>query len=129
MEPLRQLRRPNLLGPRPRRRQRWRRLRRRRLPRHARTKIYSAVVSEKSARSLPFILVPRYNNLSLEPPLSSAPTSPTPLSTVVPSKSAFYFIIVTVAFYMLPFGIIPPVLPNLILHFDACNISRAAVIT
>jgi len=61
--------------------------------------------------------------------LSSAPTAPTTPGTVVPSKAAFYFIIVTVVFDMLAFGIIAPVLPNLILHFESGNISRAATIT
>jgi len=48
---------------------------------------------------------------------------------VTPSKAAFYFIIITVALDFLAFGIIAPVLPNLILQFESGNMSRAAVIT
>ena len=48
---------------------------------------------------------------------------------MVPSRGAFYFIIITVAFDFLAFGIIAPVLPNLILQFEAGNMSRAASIT
>lgn len=56
----------------------------------------------------------------------SDPSNPTPAST---SKAAFYFIIVTVGLDFLAFGIIAPVLPNLILHFEAGSMSRAASIT
>ena len=45
------------------------------------------------------------------------------------SRAAYYFIIVTVFLDFLAFGIIAPVLPNLILQFEAGNISRAASIT
>jgi DHA1 family tetracycline resistance protein-like MFS transporter len=45
------------------------------------------------------------------------------------SRAAFAFIVVTVLFDFLAFGIIAPVLPNLILHFEGGNISHAASIT
>jgi MFS transporter, DHA1 family, tetracycline resistance protein len=44
-------------------------------------------------------------------------------------RAAFLFIIVTVAFDFLAFGIIAPVLPNLIIQFEHGNISSAASIT
>jgi DHA1 family tetracycline resistance protein-like MFS transporter len=61
--------------------------------------------------------------------LSSTPTSPTPSGAAAPSQAAFYFIIVTVGLDMLAFGIIAPVLPNLILHFEGGSMVRAATIT
>lgn len=61
--------------------------------------------------------------------MSSSPTFETPSGAAPPSKAAFYFIIVTVAFDFLAFGIIAPVLPNLILQFESGNMSRAASIT
>jgi DHA1 family tetracycline resistance protein-like MFS transporter len=45
------------------------------------------------------------------------------------SRAAFVFIFVTVLLDFLAFGIIAPVLPNLIIHFEGGDISRAAVIT
>jgi DHA1 family tetracycline resistance protein-like MFS transporter len=53
----------------------------------------------------------------------------TPNGAVTPPRAAFYFIIITVGLDFLAFGIIAPVLPNLILHFEAGNMSRAASIT
>jgi DHA1 family tetracycline resistance protein-like MFS transporter len=44
-------------------------------------------------------------------------------------RAAFFFIIITVALDFLAFGIIAPVLPNLILQFEGGNMSRAASIT
>ena len=61
--------------------------------------------------------------------MSSSPTPTPPSGAVQPSKAAFYFIIVTVAFDFLAFGIIAPVLPNLILQFESGNMARTAVIT
>jgi MFS transporter, DHA1 family, tetracycline resistance protein len=45
------------------------------------------------------------------------------------TRAAFIFIFVTVLLDFLAFGIIAPVLPNLIIQFEAGNISRAAAIT
>jgi MFS transporter, DHA1 family, tetracycline resistance protein len=61
--------------------------------------------------------------------LPSSPIFPTPTGSAVPSKAAFYFIIITVALDFLAFGIIAPVLPNLILQFESGNMSRAASIS
>src|SRR6266403_1474610 len=58
--------------------------------------------------------------------LSSAPT---PIPQPQPSRAAFIFILVTVLLDFLAFGIIAPVLPNLIIHFEGGNIARAAAIT
>jgi MFS transporter, DHA1 family, tetracycline resistance protein len=44
-------------------------------------------------------------------------------------RAAFAFILVTVLFDFLAFGIIAPVLPNLIIQFEGGNISSAAAIT
>jgi DHA1 family tetracycline resistance protein-like MFS transporter len=44
-------------------------------------------------------------------------------------QAAFIFIFITVLLDFLAFGIIAPVLPNLIIQFEAGNISRAASIT
>jgi DHA1 family tetracycline resistance protein-like MFS transporter len=44
-------------------------------------------------------------------------------------RAAFVFIFITIALDFLAFGIIAPVLPNLIIHFEGGNISRAAAIT
>lgn len=45
------------------------------------------------------------------------------------SKAAFFFIVVTVAMDFLAFGIIAPVLPNLIIQFEGGNMAWAAAIT
>ena len=45
------------------------------------------------------------------------------------SRAAFLFILVTVAMDFLAFGIIAPVLPNLIIQFEGGNIARASAIT
>lgn len=44
-------------------------------------------------------------------------------------RAAFLFIFVTVMFDFLAFGIIAPVLPNLIIQLEGGNIARAAAIT
>src|SRR4029077_4592483 len=46
-----------------------------------------------------------------------------------PSKAAFYFILITVAFDFLAFGIIAPVLPDLIRQFQGGDFARASAIT
>jgi MFS transporter, DHA1 family, tetracycline resistance protein len=58
-----------------------------------------------------------------EPTTTSAPTSSSS------GRAAFVFIFITVALDFLAFGIIAPVLPNLIIQFEGGNISRAAAIT
>src|SRR3974390_1431107 len=45
------------------------------------------------------------------------------------SQAALVFIIVTVLLDFLAFGIIAPVLPNLIIQFEGGNMSRAAAVT
>lgn len=45
------------------------------------------------------------------------------------SRAAFAFILVTVAMDFLAFGIIAPVLPNLIIQFEGGNFARASAIT
>ena len=50
-------------------------------------------------------------------------------ATGSPSKVAFSFIILTVSLDFLAFGIIAPVLPNLIIQFEGGNIARASDIT
>src|ERR1700685_2641001 len=44
-------------------------------------------------------------------------------------QAAFVFIFITILLDMLAFGIIAPVLPNLIIQFEGGNIARAANIT
>jgi MFS transporter, DHA1 family, tetracycline resistance protein len=46
-----------------------------------------------------------------------------------PGRAAFALIFLTVTLDFLAFGIIAPVLPNLIIHFEGGNIARAAAIT
>ena len=59
-----------------------------------------------------------------------APTSsPALSSSQAATRAAFIFIFFTVLLDFLAFGIIAPVLPNLIIQFEAGNISRAASIT
>jgi DHA1 family tetracycline resistance protein-like MFS transporter len=60
-----------------------------------------------------------------EPTTTSAPPSSPPGG----GRAAFLFIFITIALDFLAFGIIAPVLPNLIIQFEAGNISRAAAIT
>src|SRR4029077_4011208 len=55
--------------------------------------------------------------------------SPGPENAVAASRATFAFIIVTVTLDFLAFGIIAPVLPNLIIHFEGGNIARAADVT
>jgi len=57
------------------------------------------------------------------------PDSATPPLGRQPGRAAFVFILVTVLFDFLAFGIIAPVLPNLIIQFEGGNIARAAAIT
>jgi MFS transporter, DHA1 family, tetracycline resistance protein len=52
-----------------------------------------------------------------------------PGTGVTASRATFVFIIVTVALDFLAFGIIAPVLPNLIIRFEGGNMARAADIT
>src|ERR1700746_2050956 len=52
-----------------------------------------------------------------------------PGTGVTASRATFVFIIVTVALDFLAFGIIAPVLPNLIIRFEGGNVARAADIT
>ncbi len=59
-------------------------------------------------------------------PSGTSPEAPKPAGA---SRAAFIFILVTVMFDFLAFGIIAPVLPNLIMQFEGGNISRAASIT
>ena len=58
--------------------------------------------------------------------MSSSPTSPLPPAA---TRAAFYFILVTVAFDFLAFGIIAPVLPDLIRQFEGGDFARASAIT
>jgi MFS transporter, DHA1 family, tetracycline resistance protein len=55
--------------------------------------------------------------------------SPVPKSPVAASRAAFVFIIVTVTLDFLAVGIIAPVLPNLVIHFEGGNMARAAAMT
>ena len=52
-----------------------------------------------------------------------------PGSPVAASRATFVFIIVTVTLDFLAFGIIAPVLPNLIIAFEGGNMARASDIT
>jgi MFS transporter, DHA1 family, tetracycline resistance protein len=52
-----------------------------------------------------------------------------PENAVTASRATFVFIIVTVALDFLAFGIIAPVLPNLIIRFEGGNMAQAAAIT
>jgi MFS transporter, DHA1 family, tetracycline resistance protein len=56
-------------------------------------------------------------------------SSPPALPTQGNSRAAFAFILVTIVLDFLAFGIIAPVLPNLIIQFEGGNIARAAYIT
>jgi len=60
--------------------------------------------------------------------MAEATTTPTS-SRPGAGRAAFVFILVTVLFDFLAFGIIAPVLPNLIIQFEGGNIARAAAIT
>jgi MFS transporter, DHA1 family, tetracycline resistance protein len=67
--------------------------------------------------------VPRYNlSFRQEQLLSSAPSTPQPQ----PSRAAFVFILIMVGFDMLAFGIIAPVLPDLIRQFEGGDFARAS---
>jgi DHA1 family tetracycline resistance protein-like MFS transporter len=55
--------------------------------------------------------------------------SATSSATPTPSRAAFYFILITVAFDMIAFGIIAPVLPDLIRTFQRGDFARASAIT
>ena len=52
-----------------------------------------------------------------------------PSSSLPSGRAAFIFIFITVTLDFLAFGIIAPVLPNLIIQFESGNISQAATIT
>lgn len=56
---------------------------------------------------------------------ATTPTAPTPQA----SRATVLFILITVTLDFLAFGIIAPVLPNLIIQFEGGNIARAAAIT
>src|SRR6266481_9738817 len=58
----------------------------------------------------------------------SSPSSTSPVAPVA-SKAAFYFVLITVAFDMSAFGIIAPVLPDLIRTFQGGDFARASAIT
>jgi DHA1 family tetracycline resistance protein-like MFS transporter len=66
-------------------------------------------------------------------PVSQATQFPAPHEAGAPQKSASHaamiFIIITVLLDFLAFGIIAPVLPNLIIRFEGGNIARASDIT
>ena len=55
----------------------------------------------------------------------SSPDTPEQTAT----RAAFVFILITVMFDFLAFGIIAPVLPNLIVQFEGGNIARASTVT
>jgi MFS transporter, DHA1 family, tetracycline resistance protein len=71
------------------------------------------------------VSIPRYNPLSLGAALSSisSPRAPNP------GRAAFVFILIMVAFDFLAFGIIAPVLPDLIRQFEGGDFARASNIT
>jgi DHA1 family tetracycline resistance protein-like MFS transporter len=73
------------------------------------------------------LVVPRYN-FSPERTVSSSPNSLAPSSSSG-SKAAFYFILITVGFDMLAFGIIAPVLPDLVRQFEGGDFGRASAVT
>ena len=80
---------------------------------------------------LQYIFLPSVENhfarfFPSERPLASPATPPIALAT---TRGAFLFILVTVTLDFLAFGIIAPVLPNLIIQFEGGNIARAADIT
>ena len=54
--------------------------------------------------------------------MASSPSTPTTTGT----RAAFYFILVTVAFDALAFGIIAPVLPDLVRQFEGGDFARAS---
>jgi DHA1 family tetracycline resistance protein-like MFS transporter len=56
-------------------------------------------------------------------------SSPNPVTSPSTSRAAFSFILVTVAFDMVAFGIIAPVLPDLIRSFEGGDFARASSIT
>lgn len=62
-------------------------------------------------------------------PSNAAPQNAAPQTGKTASSAAFFFILVTVAFDFLSFGIIAPVLPNLIIQFEGGNMARAAYVT
>lgn len=56
-------------------------------------------------------------------------TTPVPAPSACPGNAAFVFILVTVAFDALAFGIIAPVLPDLIRQFEGGDFARASDFT
>jgi MFS transporter, DHA1 family, tetracycline resistance protein len=60
------------------------------------------------------------------PPSTSVSASASPVAT---SRATLVFIIITVTMDFLAFGIIAPVLPNLIIRFEGGNMARASDIT
>jgi MFS transporter, DHA1 family, tetracycline resistance protein len=71
--------------------------------------------------------------LNFDDPAAEMVQQPTPSETRVPHKgtshAAMAFIIVTVLLDMVAFGIIAPVLPNLIVRFEGGNMARASDVT
>ena len=61
--------------------------------------------------------------------MSSTPSTSLPSAREPASRAAFTFILVTVAFDFLAFGIIAPVLPDLIRSFEGGDFARASDIT
>ena len=70
---------------------------------------------------------------NMENPVSEAEQFPAPSETGTPHRAASHaamaFIIVTVMLDFLAFGIIAPVLPNLIIRFEGGNMARASDVT
>ncbi|HXX17059.1 MAG TPA: TCR/Tet family MFS transporter [Candidatus Eremiobacteraceae bacterium] len=62
----------------------------------------------------------------LENTVSATQQFPAPAANASNSRAAMIFIIITVLLDFLAFGIIAPVLPNLIIQFEGGNISRAS---
>lgn len=61
--------------------------------------------------------------------MPSSPNSTATPGAAAPSRAAFYFVIITVGFDFLAFGIIAPVLPDLIRQFQGGDFARASAIT
>jgi len=67
---------------------------------------------------------------NVENPTAETTQFPSPAAQGLPaSRATMFFIIVTVMLDFLAFGIIAPVLPNLIIRFEGGNIARASDIT
>jgi MFS transporter, DHA1 family, tetracycline resistance protein len=64
-----------------------------------------------------------------DPKISAPEPGAMPAMPVPASSAAMFFILVTITLDFLAFGIIAPVLPNLIIHFESGNMAKAAAIT